>query len=195
MKVTLLWHTPHPQQEIARAAGMTRGRPEVEEGANVSEYIRRLIERGHDSVLEFASAAFLIERISRACLAQLTRHRLSSFAVLSHRHVPAAPEFVTPPSIAADPELKERFDEAASRCFSLYRELIDRGVRKEDARYVLPQALATSLIMAANFRQWRRILRLRLDPSAQWEIRELCGLILDELLKIAPAVFEDLREA
>jgi len=87
----------------------------------------------------------------------------------------------------------EEADEAVGACLEAYQALIKAGVPLEDARYFLPQASPTRLVVTANFREWRHIIRLRTAPEAQWEIRELVGKIRDKLQEQAPSVFEDLK--
>jgi thymidylate synthase (FAD) len=87
----------------------------------------------------------------------------------------------------------EEADGAVGTCLAAYKALIDAGVSPEDARYFLPQASPTRLIVTANFREWRHIIKLRTAPEAQWEIRELVGKIRDKLQEQVPSVFEDLK--
>ena len=193
MKVTLIAHTPFSEYVIVKAGLITRGRRYPSTPLFSKEkFIKNLIERGHHSILEFGHATFLVEGVSRSLLAQITRHRLASFAVESQRHIKPKPDVVIPPTMAEDAELKQEYKEVAQKCFALYGKMIERGIPKEDARFILPNATKTSFIISANFREWRHILQLRLSPDAQWEIRELCREIARQLYLIAPSVFEDL---
>ena len=193
MKVTLVSHTPFSELIITKAALATRGRRTFPSPLFSKEkFIKKLIERGHHSVLEFAQATFLVEDVSRVLLAQITRHRLASFAVESQRHTKPKTEVVVPPTIAADERLQKEYLELAEKCFDLYRKMVKEGIPKEDARFILPNATKTSFVISANFREWRHILQLRLAPDAQWEIREVCKRIGEILYSIAPSVFEDI---
>ncbi|RLE69034.1 MAG: FAD-dependent thymidylate synthase [Thermoprotei archaeon] len=193
MKVTLISHTPFSEYVIMKAGLITRGRQHPPSSLFSKErFIRKLIEKGHHSILEFGYATFLVEGVSRALLAQITRHRLASFAVESQRHTKPKSEIVIPPTITQDPELKGEYKEIAQKCFALYEKMVERGIPKEDARFILPNATPTAFIISANFREWRHILQLRLASDAQWEIRELCREIAKQLSLIAPSVFEDL---
>ena len=80
------------------------------------------------------------------------------------------------------------------RAWGAYDTLLKLGLKPEDARFVLPNACTTTITVSGNFREWRNFLTLRLSPRAQWEIRKLANLILDQLIQIAPAVFEDLKD-
>ena len=105
----------------------------------------------------------------------------------------SSPEYVVPPSIAADPEALAGMERFMSSVAAQYKQLRERGIPKEDARFVLPNATATRIVVTMNFRSWRHFIKVRaLDPHSQWEIRELANRILDELYKVAPSVFQDL---
>ena len=111
------------------------------------------------------------------------------------------PNYVTPDVLIGDnrdnPKLaaaKTIFDDAMKTAWGVYETMLGLGLKPEDARYVLPNACCTSITVSGNFREWRNFLELRLSPRAQWEIRKAANVILDELIKIAPSVFEDLKE-
>ncbi len=172
-------------------AGRTcyRSRPRGNPGA----FIRRRIEEGHESIIEHAVATFEISGISRATSHQLVRHRLASYSQESQRYVDmSSPDFVVPPSIAENPDALQVWDETLRAVICGCRKLRKLGIRKEDARFLLPNATATRIVMSANFREWRHFLKVRLDPRAQWEIRELARRILGILYRVAPSVFEDI---
>jgi len=198
MKVTLLTMTENAEALIAMAARVSRrGDHKLTTTDEDRLLIGRLIRDGHESVLEHASATFLIEGISRCCLAQLTRHRLASFTVETQRRDRVGgyqmPDFVHPRSVEKCGAMIKA-DEAAYACIAAYDALIKEGVPAEDARYYLPQGVTTRLVMTANFREWRHIIKLRTAPDAQWEIRELADRIRFSLKTLAPSVFEDLAK-
>jgi len=198
MKVTLLAITENAESLIAMAARVSRrGDHKLTATDEDRLLIGRLIRDGHESVLEHASATFLIEGISRCCLAQLTRHRLASFTVESQRRDRVGdyqmPDFVYPVFVEKC-SARIKADEAAYACIAAYDALIEAGVPAEDARYYLPQGVTTRLVMTANFREWRHIIKLRTAPDAQWEIRELADRIRFGLKTLAPSVFEDLAK-
>lgn len=177
MRVTVINATINPMDVIGIAAGMCYGKPEPS-----AKRVRRCAENGHMSVFEHASATLKIEGISRACLAQLTRHRIASYSVTSQRYCKVGGEdwYVMPPSIACtDAEL--RFRAQACDAMWSYQAAIEEGMKSEDARYLLPEATKTSLVMTINARSLQNFLTLRLDSHAQWEIRELAVTIEREL--------------
>ncbi|HEC33903.1 MAG TPA: FAD-dependent thymidylate synthase [Chloroflexi bacterium] len=166
-----------------------------ESRGNPAAFLRARIREGHESIVEHASATFEISGISRAASHQLVRHRLASYSQESQRYVSMDdPEWVVPPAIAADPEALAVWERFADQVRVAYRTLRERGVLKEDARFVLPNAAVTRIIATYNFRQLRHIFRLRISPRAQWEIRAVAVRMLEAVYPHAPAVFGDLRE-
>lgn len=157
-------------------------------------FLMARVREGHESLIEHASATFEISGVSRACTHQLVRHRIASYSQESQRYVDSSnPEYVIPPSVAKDPEALEVWKETTTRLSAAYRSLRDRGVFKEDARFLLPNAAATRIVVTMNFRSWRHFIKERaLNRAAQWEIREVANRILDILHEQAPSVFEDL---
>lgn len=195
MQVELLAITPNAEALIARCARISH-RSEAQTSPEAdAKLIRKLIELGHESVLEHASATFLIEGISRACMAQLTRHRLVAFTVESMRYVNVALNGVVVPD-SVQPGVgwaSEVFAEATEFARQAYEKLLDGGVPPEDARFVLPIGTQTRLVMTANFRELRHIIKLRGSKAAQWEIRGLAKKLLEVLQEEAPNVFGDLE--
>ena len=101
---------------------------------------------------------------------------------------------IVPESISMLPVIKDTIRQEIENLFSLYNSLIDVfNVPIEDARYILPQCITTALMISANARQWRHMIKLRTDKHAQWELRELMIKILDKLIEVAPSMFEDLK--
>ena len=159
-------------------------------------FLQNRIREGHESLIEHGSVTFEISGISRSCSHQLVRHRLASYSQESQRYVDMSdPRFVIPPDIAADPRALEIWGGVVDEIEAAYQELRKLGIRKEDARFLLPNAAATRIVMSANFREWRHVIKLRTDPAAQWEIRELADRVLDILYQVAPSVFQDLVDA
>ena len=155
-------------------------------------FIRNCIKRGHHSILEHASASFRITGASRAFTHQLVRHRLASFSQQSQRYVDETGfNYIIPADILADEEAAAIFRDFMARAEETYRALRERGIKKEDARFVLPNASESQIVFSANFRELRMIFNLRLDRGAQWEIRRVCGEMLKILQNEAPAVFGD----
>ncbi|OGL44361.1 MAG: thymidylate synthase, flavin-dependent [Candidatus Schekmanbacteria bacterium RBG_16_38_11] len=160
------------------------------------KFIKMLIKSGHHSVLEHAYATFRIKGGSRAFTHQLVRHRLCAFSQQSQRYVSEKEfSFITPPSIQKKPEALKLFNETMETLKKSYQKLQELGIKNEDARFVLPNAVKSEIVISANLREWRYILQLRCAPDAQWEIRGICNEILKILKKKAPTVFEDLDMA
>ncbi len=160
-----------------------------------ASFLRARIREGHESIIEHASATFEISGISRACSHQLVRHRIASYSQESQRYVSMDdPEWVLPASIANDEEARKIWEEFAEKVKETYRLLRARGIPKEDARFVLPNATATRIVVTMNFRELRHFFRVRISPQAQWEIRELAVRMLEIIYPYAPAVFGDLRD-
>ncbi|MBC7250097.1 MAG: FAD-dependent thymidylate synthase [Anaerolineae bacterium] len=182
-------------EELIEHAGRVCYRSEKQ--GDTAAFIQRRLREGHESIIEHASATFEISGISRACSHQLVRHRLASYSQESQRYVDASnAEFVVPAAISADPSARAIWDEFTARAREAYRALRQRGIRKEDCRFLLPNATATRIVMTMNFRELRHFIKLRgLNPAAQWEIRELANRILDLVYEQAPSVFQDLIDA
>lgn len=159
------------------------------DSSNPESSLKHAVESGHTSVLEHASFTFRIEGISRACLAQLTRHRLASFDVQSQRYVKLDnPGLVIPETIRKSDIAQEA--ENMMRCsMNMYTLLLASGVPAEDARYVTPQAVPTKLIMTMNARELLHFFSLRTCNRAQWEIREMADEMLKICRKRAPEIF------
>jgi thymidylate synthase (FAD) len=158
-------------------------------------FLRARIREGHESIIEHASVTFEIGDISRACSHQLVRHRIASYSQESQRYVDmSAPRWVMPPSVAGNPEAVAVWEEFMGDVAGTYQRLRELGVRKEDARFVLPNAAATRIIVTMNFRSLRHFFCVRCDKAAQWEIRALALEMLGQVYDLAPAVFADLYE-
>lgn len=152
--------------------------------------IKHCFTRGHYSVFEHIHFTFAVKGISRACLAQLTRHRLASYTVESQRYCDYTKkqvDFVFPETVSGD--LIETYRTFLAQAYECYRDLRAAGVPAEDARFVLPQATTTSLVFTMNARELFHCFNLRLDKHAQWEIRQLFKQVLQLVLKIAPLTF------
>jgi thymidylate synthase (FAD) len=140
----------------------------------------------HESPIEHASFTFSIAGVSRACLAQITRHRLASYSVKSQRYVNERKfQFVTPPQMKDDEEYKKVMDTLHKH----YESMKKKGHPNEDARFLLPNACDTQLIMTMNTRSLRNFFTLRCCHRAQWEIRDVANKMLKEVKKVAPLLF------
>ncbi|MCK9578613.1 FAD-dependent thymidylate synthase [bacterium] len=195
MKVELLSITPEPEKHI-ELCGRTcyQSYSKITEDSS-SRFIRMILENEHESVLEHASATFRISGISRAMTHQLVRHRLASYSQKSQRYCKEEQfEYVMPPSIEKHKNKlpKAIYKNIIEDMQYAYRHLIDCGVPKEDARFILPNACTTEIVMTANFRNWRHIIKMRCSKHAQWEIRDVMCEVLKVLYSKAPSVFRDL---
>ena len=185
------------------------------DGESADDFVRMLSEIGHESPIEHANFTFAIEGVSRSLLAQLTRHRIASYSVRSQRYVSQRDfQYVIPPEIAADENASALFHQAMQADAQLYQQLTDlltkrhtqsflsqgmdeksarrAAVKKaqEDARYVLPNACDTQLVMTMNARSLRNFFRQRCCERAQWEIRALAEQMFSLVYSVCPALFE-----
>jgi thymidylate synthase (FAD) len=175
-------------------------------------YLRHILEVGHLSVIEHASATFYITGASRSLTHELIRHRHFSFSQLSQRYVPSGDAaMVEPDVIAADPDLHRIFAAATDSSVAAYRELlaglearlasggaspttsatVRRKQARQAARSVLPNATETRIVVTGNYRAWRHFITVRATEPADVEIRELAVACLRQLQHIAPNVFGD----
>lgn len=183
MLVTLL-NMPEPGICAMAAAICT-------DSQNPQKSLEAAIDSGHESVLEHCVFSFRIDGVSRALLAQLTRHRFFSFSVLSQRYCNQSKRgFRVPPSILKNPEAFRVFMRAMDGSLAAYDELKKLDIPSEDARYALSQGITTSLICTANARELRRFFELRCCNKAQWEIRELADDMLRKCQRSAPELFK-----
>ena len=155
--------------------------------------IQEWINIGHESVIEHASATFYI-RASRVLTHELVRHRLASYSQRSQRYVSeSVPKYIKPPEIKSGEQNAEKiFIEAMSNAWSAYNQLISLGVKREIARYVLPNACETQIVMTMNFRELRHFIKLRTSSRALPEMRAVAGEVRRIMKEEAPRVFADL---
>ncbi len=150
--------------------------------------LRGALRSGHDSVIEHATFTFEIIGVSRVLLAQLTRHRIASFSVLSQRYCNQSDRGCVMPGTIRGSKHASNFTQAVTTLGNLYQSMIEAGIPEEDARYILPQGTTTDLIMSMNARELGHFFSLRCCNRAQWEIRELA----DEMLRIMVAHYPEL---
>ncbi|AMV73576.1 FAD-dependent thymidylate synthase [Desulfuromonas carbonis] len=196
MNVQLLTHTPDPERVVAAAARLCYSAAGIDQllakdRSEQEALLRKILGLGHLSVLEHAAFTFGVEGISRACSHQLVRHRLASYSQQSQRYVSHKERFdaVTPPSIAAHPELTARYTALLDEVHALYRELLAAGIPAEDARFVLPNAATTKIVVTMNARELVHFFELRCCRRAQWEIRDLAIQMLRLARQAAPLLF------
>lgn len=176
--VRILSCTPDPIFVISQAAGTCYGKHDLSE-----KRVYNCIKAGHMSVLEHASATFLIGDISRSCSHQLVRHRLASYSQQSQRYckidVASDDWYVIPPDILdyEDPDsvkdMLQFYKKGMERAAWNYQTMLDEGMKPEDARYLLPEACKTEIVVTMNVREFFHFLDTRVSHRAQWEIRRL----------------------
>ncbi|MEF2145842.1 MAG: FAD-dependent thymidylate synthase [Desulfovibrionaceae bacterium] len=162
-----------------------------------AEFVRGVLESGHDSPIEHVSFSFAVEGISRACSHQLVRHRLASYSQQSQRYVDESDmDYILPPAIARIPEARQRFEAFMEEVGSAYRDLKQilvaagrKSKANEDARFVLPQAAETKIVLTMNCRALRHFFHLRCCNRAQWEIRAMADAMLLICKDKLPAIF------
>ena len=205
LKVILLRHTLSPEETVALAAKLCYSKSTISDlnekisSRDQSEFIGKLMEMGHESVLEHASFTFGVEGVSRVLLAQLTRHRIASFSVQSQRYVSYENGFgyIIPDSIAAlGEDAVRKYHEQMETIESWYvdwqKALGKKGEKSnEDARFVLPNACETRIIMTMNVRELRHFFSLRMCSRAQWEIRRMAEEMFRLCFETAPALFRN----
>jgi len=152
--------------------------------------LKQLIRRGHFSVFEHPKAVFAIEGVSRATMAQITRHRHLSFSVQSQRYVSFDDAEMYVPDSIEENEVGDVTRHSQIKAVNQYRTLIDEGVPEEDARMVLPIGTKVNMIISGNLRAWMHVIDMRHAGDAQGEIRELSGEILRQLRDWAPISVE-----
>lgn len=199
MNVELLYHTENPERAIATAARLCYapvGAAELMEtmpDERVRSVLSTIMSSGHFSTLEHASYTFAIEGVSRALTHQLVRHRLASFNQQSQRYVKfkEGVAVVTPPTVGENPQAREVFDQAVEACVQAYQKLLDAGIPAEDARYLLPNAAESKIVVTMNVRELLHFFSNRCCNRAQWEIRELAHRMLELVRPTAPFIFMD----
>jgi len=214
LKVILLRHTPNPEETIAMAAKLCYSPSDIEslkgkiETKEQKAFVEKLMKMAHMSPIEHPSFTFAIEGISRACSHQLVRHRLASYSQQSQRYVSESSQqsavssqttfdYIIPPLIKEDHEAREAFEKfmfEAQRAYDfLIERLAERGIKGEsanqDARFVLPNAAETKIMVTMNARELLHFFRQRCCYRAQWEIRQMAEEMLKLVKKVAPTIF------
>jgi thymidylate synthase (FAD) len=199
MNIKLLSITPNIETVIEEA-GRTcyQSYNKISEGS-AERFIKMIIKNGHESVLEHGYASFKISGISRSLSHQLVRHRIASFSQQSQRYCKEDQfDYVIPPSVrdkyvGDESSLLFQYQEMMRNIQDLYNRMVREGIKPEDARFVLPNACCTQLVLTCNLREWRHIFKERYNLAAQWEIRQMCKEILKVLKPLAPIVFADFK--
>lgn len=221
MKVELIAHTPDPERVVAAAAKLCYSSSNATDimdnltDEKVESFLDMLAGLGHDSPTEHVTFTFAIEGVSRALLAQFTRHRIASYSVKSQRYVSEAMfEYILPPEVEEVPEAKEIFIKAMERDMEDYNRIAEILTKKhynnmialgmdekkaktaakkkaiEDARFVLPNACETKMVVTMNVRSLKNFFAHRCCERAQWEIRALADEMLNLVKTVAPNLFK-----
>ncbi len=208
MRVKLIEKSTNPEEIIYSAARQCYSEKDAYdiftkakgmEREKIGKFIEEIVNSGHESVLEHVKFTFAISGVSRALTHQLVRHRVASYSQQSQRYVNMENlKYIIPPSIKKDRELLETFEEAMQLLKNSYKKLIERfkelGIEGEeanqDARYVLPNAAETKIVVTMNCRELLHFFKVRCCSRAQWEIRELAYKMLEICKEELPSVFK-----
>jgi len=206
LQLTLLQHTPDPDRAVAVAGRLCYAPVSAADlkdgmsGEDVAKLVRILVRSGHHSALEHASFTFAVDGVSRACTHQLVRHRVASYNQQSQRYVRfgQADSFIVPPSIAANADALQVFLDAMEQARVSYDRLVDLGLAEgrskesvqEDARFVLPNAAETKIVVTMNARELRHFFQVRCCRRAQWEINALAWQMRGVVRDLSPNLFQ-----
>ena len=213
LKVRLLQYTPEPEKTIAAAAKLCYSSIGIEDimenltEENTSKFLNMLMSLGHESPIEHVNFTFGVEGVSRSLSHQLVRHRIASFSQQSQRYVKLEQfEYIIPPAIEKDEVAKGMFIKAMEESQRAYDKIVERlkatyinqGLAEnvaekkaiEDSRYVFPNACETKVIFTMNARSLINFFHHRCCDRAQWEIRDMANVMLEEVKKVAPTLFK-----
>lgn len=200
--VKLINYTKEPERVIAAAARLCYSERSGEDlfenlsDEEVTRLVKNILNLGHYSVLEHVSFTFSISGISRVTTHQLVRHRVGcSYSQRSQRYIKEDNfDYIIPPSIQERPELLEKYNETMESLNNLYEEFA-QVVPKEDARYLLPQAIESKIMVTYSLRALLHFIKLRTCRRAQWEIQTLAWKMLKEAKQVAPLLLENVGPA
>ena len=195
MKVTLIQNTPNPEEHIGLLAGICYGKTGEQSPEQCIKRAYHCVTKGHLSTLRFAHATFLVEGISRICSHQFVRSKHLDFLQRSQRYCnEEETNVVIPESLSKYDDCNYGISDFVYNAQILYENLIKNGVKKEDARFILPQGTTTELLAVGNFQAWYDFIKLRSGKEVQWEIRAVAHEINRQLHGIAPNVFVELDD-
>lgn len=200
IKVKLIGYTKDPEQNVTAAirqcysaVGANEIKKKVDK-LTADRLIKQVLGSGHTSTIEHASFTFAIEGVSRAMTHQLVRHRIASFSHQSQRYVDLSKDrlnFITPPTIKGNKDIEKEYKKTMKLIEKQYKRMIDLGIKPEDARYILPNACETKIVVTMNARSLHNFFSERCCTRAQWEIRQLANMMLVEVKKVAPILFQN----
>ena len=199
LNVELLQYPEDPERAVATAARLCYapvGAKELMETMppeKVRGVLKTIMASGHFSTLEHVTYTFAIDGVSRSLTHQLVRHRIASFNQQSQRYVKFADGvgMVKPHTVEDNEEASAIFDEAVAAAEEAYKKLLDAGIPAEDARYLLPNAAESKIVVTMNIRSLLHFFELRCCNRAQWEIRELAWKMYELVKPTAPYIFMD----
>lgn len=197
MIVKLLSHTKDPEQVVAAAIRQcyaSIGSKELKKKIDKEtreRLIKQVIASGHTSTLEHASFTFGVEGVSRVTEIQLIRHRVgTAYSIQSGRYVKRGDaKFVIPTAVKNNKNIYKKYNKILKNVQNLYNEMIDVGIKAEDARYLQPQSLQTKIVVTFNARALLHFLELRCCKRSQWEVQTMANLMLKKVKKVAPIIF------
>ncbi len=186
-------YSQHPASELYL-------RKDLFSDADVKRMLEKALQLGHNDVMEHGSLTYSLENVSRVFTHQLVRHRIASFSQQSQRHVRIGKDkwYVKPPSIKNgkvqveinNAKMELNYDDFMALSEKIYKAYSEKGLHKEDARFIVPSACKTNITVTANPREFRHIFSQRCDSAAQWEIRDVCWAMLASAKLIAPTIFK-----
>jgi thymidylate synthase (FAD) len=190
MIVTLMDFTPDSEFKLGIYSSICYDSSKIDRESCVKR-TTHCKDKGHLSVLRFASAVIKVSGISRVCLTQLTRSKHLDYLVRSSRYCEESnAEFYRPESFdGMSDELKQKWSDHENKSKILYDELRSEKITKQDARFILPQSQETELYIVGNFNAWRDFIALRTSNDAQYEVRQVALMIQEELRIVAPNIF------
>jgi thymidylate synthase (FAD) len=196
IQVKLVNYTPNPELTVAAAARACIRNLDYETASaelsheDVRRILKGIIEKNHHSPLEHANFTFAISGVSRVLTHQLVRHRIASYSQLSQQRTDSSRlQFIIPPEIQQQPKLSEEYQSIMERCRELYMRLVQSGIPRGSARYVLPSAFSTRIVATMNARSLLNLLAQRECEVEDWEFRQVALLMHSELTKVAPGIF------
>jgi thymidylate synthase (FAD) len=157
-----------------------------------AEYLSKIVKNGHLSILEHNVYVFYVSGLSRVASHQLVRKRIASYSQQSQRYVDAKNFKAVIPKTIESSQFIEKYNMKLEECSNLYQEMVDGGIPKEDARFILPGATTTQLMVSMNAHSLVDFFVQRLCLRSQWEIRRLAEIMLEEAQKVSPLIFKDL---
>lgn len=187
--IEFIWMTPDPLKQIEKAGRICyQSEHKITENSYL-DFIKKILSNNHLAVIEHASISYKIIS-DRGVMNEVVRHRLFSYCQESTRYCQYSEKI----SVIRPPGLKdlsfEIWKKTMADCEDAYINLIKNGISAQIARSVLPLCLKTELIMTGNFREWLHFLSLRSGPAAHPQIRQICGLLLDDIKKRVPIIFD-----